>query len=85
MRTSALLFGLLACAGPETLSCERTCRTLVRDCDFAAFPNLDSCIDGCSADAAAGAHVDRFDACVLEASCDTLAVMSCARRAEAGT
>lgn len=82
MFRSATLTVLLALASPgcdlETRNaCDELCENLVRTCYFAAFPNKDSCLQGCLNDAVEGAQVLTLNACVQDAGCDLFTVMRC--------
>ncbi len=71
---------LLGCAGPPPAKmCADVCTKLVGECAFDAFPDRDSCVQGCAYDVTEGGHVHGFGGCLEEAECDTFAVLQCAR------
>lgn len=73
-----LLAQATACA-PEAEACADACEALVRTCRFAAYPNVESCEQGCAVDASRGSAVGAMASCVVDAGCDTHAVVACAR------
>lgn len=78
MRTLALALCLGAgCETPEYRACEDMCTELVRQCSYAAFPTTDSCMQGCADELANGADVFGQEECILEAECDTFAIVEC--------
>lgn len=76
---------LLVCALPfgcnkkleATSTCEDMCDELVFTCEYAAFPEYDSCVQGCNYNAEQGADVAAQYGCVQEAACDTFAIVEC--------
>lgn len=72
-----LLALLLACATSEADTCETMCRQLVQDCAYAAYPELDSCVQGCLYQEEQGADVEGEARCVEKAECDTFAIVEC--------
>jgi hypothetical protein len=71
---------LLGACNPETRAegiCDDLCRELVQGCDYAAFPSLDSCRQGCAWNKEEGADIQAEYDCVTEASCDTFAIVEC--------
>ncbi len=77
-RIALSLLALVIGCGKE-LPCESLCQTLVMDCDFAAYPTLDSCIEGCLYDEEQGADIEGEKVCMEEAECDPIATVECAR------
>lgn len=57
--------------------CDALCHELVYTCAYAAFPSIDSCVQGCTYNADQGADVGGQLACVQESSCDTFAIVEC--------
>ena len=57
--------------------CQDLCIELVTTCQYAAFPSLESCVQGCSYNAAEGADIAGEEACVSAAECDTFAIIEC--------
>ncbi len=74
-----MLLLLYACGAAPT-PCDSLCDTLVRQCGYEAFPDLDSCLQGCGYDEAQGARIPETLSCVEKASCDTFAILDCANR-----
>jgi hypothetical protein len=86
MRTTFFLLGLLtACADSESPlalqgPCGDMCRDLVQDCQYAAFPTIESCFEGCLYAEDQGADVDAQATCISGAvtdTCDTFAILEC--------
>ena len=68
---------LAACASstvPPT-PCGEMCDELVSTCSYAAFPSMDSCLQGCEFDSTNGRDVDGQKDCVAEAECNTFAIV----------
>ncbi len=76
---------LVACAGssggdPE---CSPLCRLLVQDCGFQAYPEFDSCIQGCAYDREQGSDITLLTECIQGAvpvddgECDTFTIVEC--------
>lgn len=75
-------FILAACVGTGSASdadeiCEDMCDELYRTCQYAAFPDLESCLEGCAYNREEGADVDSQLTCILEAGCDTFQIVEC--------
>lgn len=77
LMTLLLIPALAACRVQSNQACDRICENLVRECDFAAFPNLESCVQGCRNDVELGAQVLTLEACVQDARCDPFTVLRC--------
>lgn len=86
MRTLLPLLGLLAaCNGGESAvalqgPCGDMCKNLVQDCQYAAFPTMESCFEGCLYAEEQGADVDSQSTCISSAvtdTCDTFAIVEC--------
>lgn len=75
---AAVALVLPGCSTPES-DCETLCRELVMTCDYAAYPTLDSCVQGCNYDLSQGADIPSEMECIQEASCDPIATVECAR------
>ena len=52
---------------------------MVMDCEYAAFPTLDSCIEGCLYDQEQGADIEGEVQCIDAAACDPIGTVECAR------
>ena len=78
-RFLAPLVLLVACSGSGVASgpCDDMCRELVQSCDYAAFPDLNSCLDGCTYNEGLGADITGQTQCVLDAACDTFEIVEC--------
>ena len=74
----ALAASMLGACTTET-SCEALCSELVYSCDYAAYPSVDSCLQGCEYDASKGADVEAELECIQDAKCDPIETVSCAR------
>lgn len=57
--------------------CADLCANLVTHCGYEAFPDYDSCLQGCTYDEEQGKDVDAELACVEAADCDTFAILEC--------
>jgi hypothetical protein len=66
-----------ACKDEEPTSCELMCDELVKTCEYDAFPDWDSCVEGCLYDEDNGARIDKELECVTDAACDTFAIVDC--------
>ena len=78
MRIGILSFGLLiGCSSAEYRACKNMCTELVRACSYAAFPTTDSCMQGCADELANGADIFQQEECILDADCDTFAIIEC--------
>ena len=76
--TSALVaLVLVACGGGEEAVCRDLCDELYKSCDYEAFPSYSSCMQGCGYDIERGADIETQLDCVLEADCDTFAIVEC--------
>lgn len=78
----ALLFlALVALLGCEqqvqNQTCENICDELVNNCMYDAYPTKDSCLQGCLYKSQQGAQMERAEACVLNAECDTFEIIEC--------
>ena len=75
----ALVLVVNACSGSGVAEgpCDDMCRELVQTCEYAAFPDLGSCLAGCNFEASEGADVAGQAACVADAACDTFLVVEC--------
>ena len=71
-----LLFGCVAPAEPPSL-CEDLCEELMNECNYPAFPDRDSCQQGCLYNETEGADTAAHLTCVEEAACDTFAIVEC--------
>lgn len=72
---------LVALSGCDTAQseCETLCRELVMTCDYAAYPTLDSCVQGCEYDQSRGADIQGETECIQDAACDPIQTVECAR------
>ncbi|MBN2800423.1 MAG: hypothetical protein JXX28_14885 [Deltaproteobacteria bacterium] len=78
----AVVFFLAGCTGGDNTAsalqvCQDLCMELAVECGYAAYPNYDSCVQGCVYNREVGADVDGELTCVLSAACDTFAVVEC--------
>ena len=80
----------LACSGPAASThCDDLCAVLVVDCSYAAFPDKESCLEGCAYNEKEGADIESQLSCTQEAvsknTCDTFTVLECEHAAFSGT
>jgi hypothetical protein len=70
--------GLVGCGGAaEDQACDDLCTELMQECGFTAFPDRDSCLQGCAYDAEQGADTTNLLGCVTDASCDLAQIVEC--------
>ena len=62
---------------PKEDTCTTLCKELTEECNFAAYPDLESCQEGCLYYEEEGVNVEDHLACVSEASCDTFRIVEC--------
>ncbi len=77
---ATLLLALqVACSGSGAAEgpCDDMCRELVQACEYAAFPDLESCLSGCNYERDQGADVAQQATCVADAMCDTFLIVEC--------
>ena len=79
MRTVWLLLALAACSRktPQAKACEDLCFELVSHCAYDAFPDYDSCMQGCLYDSGQGGDPVSELPCIQAANCDEFAVVEC--------
>ena len=69
------------CADPvvddEYEACSNLCDEMVRECSYDAYPTTESCMAGCADDIEAEAALFELEVCILEADCDTFAIIEC--------
>ena len=70
---------MTACTSGATSAspCGTMCSELVTNCQYAAFPSFDSCVQGCEFNESEGADVRGQRDCVDEAACNTFAILEC--------
>lgn len=66
-----------SCETAEPEACETLCDELVKTCEYKAFPEYDSCVTGCVYDEEQGGKSEELLSCVLNAECNTFAVVEC--------
>jgi hypothetical protein len=79
------LFWLLwvGCSTPQTGAapeCDSLCDELVSTCGLAAYPDKDSCLQGCGYNLEKGYDIEGQAACVVEAACDAFGIVECENR-----
>ncbi|TVQ91069.1 MAG: hypothetical protein EA397_11275 [Deltaproteobacteria bacterium] len=62
---------------PEVATCNALCGELFTECQYRAFPTMESCLDGCGYYESRGVDIESHRACVEEAACDTFAIVEC--------
>ena len=72
-----LLVVFTACSGGDESTCRDLCDELYKACDYEAFPSYSSCMQGCAYDLERSADIDLQLDCVLDAACDTFAIVEC--------
>ncbi len=79
LRPLLLVLAALLTGCSKDAPCETLCRSLVMDCEYAAFPTLDSCVEGCLYDQDQGADIKGEMECMDAAACDPIGTVECAR------
>lgn len=75
LATLLLLFG---CNGDSEESiCHDMCTELTGVCNLEAFPDINSCMQGCEYNAEQGADIGGQTQCITAAACDTFAILEC--------
>ena len=79
MRYLMLAYMLLACNTKTGSSspCYTLCQELVQTCDYDAFPDFNSCEEGCVYYQDEGVDVQAQLECIQAAECDEFAVIEC--------
>ena len=73
-----LVAALLSCGGAaEDQACDDLCTELMQQCGFAAFPDRDSCLQGCAYDSEQGANTAALLTCVTATECDLAEIVEC--------
>ena len=73
-----LILVMVGCGQPaEVTVCDSICDTLVKTCEYDAYPSYDSCVQGCEYNESQGAKVDRAATCIEDAECDTFKIIEC--------
>lgn len=75
--TMALSLTVACATEQEKTVCQKMCSDLVSTCEYDAFPDTTSCVQGCEYNAEAGADVGGQQLCVEAAECDTFAILEC--------
>ncbi len=68
--------------------CTQMCRVLYQDCEYAAYPDFDSCLNGCLYNIEEGADVDTQFECVsaaAEDNCNLFTILECENEYGAGS
>ena len=65
------------CNETEETVCDTLCRELVQSCGYAAYPDLESCRQGCEYASEQGADIVGQQQCIVDAACDTFAIVEC--------
>ena len=74
----SLLLALAGCVNRSAEKvCEDLCSNLVSTCGYEAFPDHESCQQGCNYEASEGAAINTMYECIEEAECDTFKVLRC--------
>ena len=81
-----MVVALLAagCGSAEYDACEDLCTELVRTCDYQAYPEMQSCMDGCANRLDEGVDVEAYATCVQDAACNTFQIVECEHRFATG-
>ena len=71
-------FWIAACNGEAAEeTCDDMCRNLVQDCEYGAFPTLESCTQGCLYNQEQGADVVAEWECIEAAECSSFIIVEC--------
>ena len=74
----AAILALAGCSGESEESvCHDLCTELTGGCQYDAFPDINSCMQGCEWNSAQGANIGGQLLCVQAAQCDTFAIVEC--------
>ena len=68
--------------------CTKLCRILYQDCEAGAYPDFDSCINGCLYNIEEGSDVDSEYECILGAAeddCNPFTILECENEYGAGS
>lgn len=65
---------------PVVQACEDMCDTLVKSCQYDAYPTVESCLTGCAYDADQGGDVEQEAECIVNAGCDVFQIVECQHR-----
>ena len=75
-----IFIAMLGCT-TEKAATESTCNDLCNElqgtCGYDAFPDYGSCLEGCTYYQEEGADIEGQLNCIVEAECDTFAVLEC--------
>ena len=71
------VIALIGCNETEESVCDGLCRELVSSCGYAAYPSIESCRQGCEYSSELGADITAEKECIIEAECDTFAIVEC--------
>jgi len=81
MRWSFVLIPFLFACSPESEiedgTCSSMCDELQGACAYDAFPDVESCLEGCLYSESEGADIEAQLACILQAECDTFEILEC--------
>ena len=75
-----LVVGLFACNAEteqKNETCMDMCNELQGTCGYDAYPDVSSCVEGCLYNEEEGANTTEQLSCILEAECDTFAILEC--------
>ncbi len=61
----------------EYEACVSLCDELVEACSYNAYPTTESCMAGCADQVEDEAELFELEACILDAECDTFAIIEC--------
>ena len=72
-----MLSACMTSGSGEQSNCDQMCNELLGSCEYAAFPDKMSCLEGCLYAEENNADIASQKECVLEAECDTFAIIEC--------
>lgn len=72
-----LLIAFLGCTPEPATTCHQMCMEFVETCEYAAYPDVASCEQGCEYENKQGGDVDGEWDCVSQAECDQFALVEC--------
>ncbi len=76
----ALVLVAAAVGCKKESACQTLCNTMVNDCNYSAYPSLESCVQGCNYDEQQGVDIAAESTCLDKTSCDPIGAVECARK-----
>ena len=89
MRWRIFLLALFVACTAEGDVQDETCMSLCDElhgaCAYDAFPDLNSCLEGCLYSEDEGADIEAQLSCIVESECDTFEILECENQHGAGS